>query len=167
MFEFKDLTSKDFPLLHKWLNQDHVAPYYGGKVELQSVVDNYQKKIDSNFIFPYLVNMNKRPIAFIQTYIANLVGGGWWEDQVEGTWGTDQFIGDKKYLGQGYGSAFLKDFTDKLLNRADVFRVITDPASENQRAIKSFKKAGFTEEKLIMTPDGQALLMEKLKRSIE
>ena len=107
------------------------------------------------------MNFEKKPIGFIQTYQACKVGDGWWKGESEGTWGIDQFIGEKDFLGKGLGSKFISQFTNDLLTKDKVDRIITDPSPNNHRAIRSYEKAGFLRLEEIETPDGAALLMEK------
>lgn len=168
-FKFVPLQESDLPLLHEWLNRKHVADKWDGPQSLEEVGGRYGLLINSQAVFPCLVYMNEAPIGYIQSYNAfNSTGhsngnstGGWWTDQPEGTWGVDQFIADENLLGMGLGSAFVKEFTDQLLNRAEVKKVITDPAPENAFAIRAYEKAGFIQSKIVQTPDGPAMLMEK------
>ena len=39
-------------------------------------------------------------------------------------------------------------------------KIITDPSPDNKRAIRCYEKAGFVNQGQIVTPDGDALLME-------
>lgn len=107
--------------------------------------------------------LDEKLIGYIQAYVAKTddPNDEWWPDAEEGTVGVDQFIGEADLLGQGYGSAFVKDFTDKLLARDDVKKVQTDPDPTNARAIRAYEKAGFVAVEGIVTPDGPALLMIK------
>jgi RimJ/RimL family protein N-acetyltransferase/adenylate kinase family enzyme len=167
MFEFRELSPSDFELLHSWLNKDHVYPYYDGKITLENVKAKYQKNIDSDAVFPFIVYMEMKPIGFIQIYHAPQVGDGWWESEPEGTWGTDQFIGELKYMGKGIGSKFVQQFTDELLAKPHIKKIITDPAPNNPRAIRAYQKAGFRKLGEIDTPDGKAILMEKRRHKFD
>ncbi len=160
-FEFKPVSHDHFLLLHDWLNRKHVAEKWDGPQTLDTVKAKYEKKIGSDSVFPYVVLMDGQPIGYIQSYQADLVGGGWWESEPTGTWGVDQFIGEESLLGKGIGPQFLKQFTDKLLSRPEVTRVITDPAPSNSAAIRAYEKAGFVKLCEQMTPDGPALIMER------
>ena len=43
----------------------------------------------------------------------------------------------------------------------------TDPAPGNHRAIRCYEKAGFVRERVISTPDGQAIYMIQTRQSFE
>jgi aminoglycoside 6'-N-acetyltransferase len=61
-------------------------------------------------------------------------------------------------VGCGHGSAFIRDFTDRLLATGTP-RVITDPDPVNARAVRAYEKAGFHKQHEVYTPEGRALLM--------
>lgn len=158
---FKPLEPSDFMMLHDWLNRDHVASNWNGLISLEEVNEKYGKRVHSESFFPFIVYFNDLPIGFIQAYNASLIGNGQWTDEPAGTYGIDQFIADKKLLGKGIGSTFIKKFTDSMLLREDVLKVISDPLANNQSAIRAYQKAGFKRKGKILTPDGAAILMEK------
>ena len=61
-------------------------------------------------------------------------------------------------VDRGHGSAFIRTFIDRLLV-SGAPRVITDPDPANARAIRAYEKAGLRRDRLVDTPDGEALLM--------
>jgi len=61
-------------------------------------------------------------------------------------------------MGRGHGSAFVNAFIEELL-RNGTPRVVLDPKPTNGRAIRAYEKAGFVRDRLVDTPDGEALLM--------
>jgi len=65
--------------------------------------------------------------------------------QVGHTISLDFGIGNKKYLGCGFGaptlSAFVTFYKDEVDNKADTFFI--DPDENNPRAIRVYNKAGF------------------------
>lgn len=162
-FSFQPLSENDFAMLYDWLNRPHVADRWDGQMTLADVENRYRKHINSNCVFPFIVKIENRPIGFIQSYNANLVGDGWWENEPPGTWGVDQYIAEFDLLNKGLGSSFIREFTDRLLERPGVNRVITDPAPDNTRAIRCYEKAGFKKISVTNTPDGPAMIMEKLR----
>jgi len=100
------------------------------------------------------------PFTLNNLLTANKVGDGWWADEIEGTVGIDQFIGEEKYINRGYGTQMIQQFIKKLFENPSIRKIITDVAPNNLRAINCYKKVGFKFIKESMTPDGLAFLME-------
>ncbi len=163
-FKFVPLAESDFELIHDWLNRSHVAEWWDGPKAFEQVQVKYRHKMDDPFVFPYLVYLDEKPIGYIQKYIAKTDDpeDEWWPDAEEGTVGVDQFIGEVELLSKGIGSAFVKQFIDELLKKDWIKKVIVDPDPANARAIRAYEKAGFQAISEITTPDGPALLMEKI-----
>lgn len=160
-FEFKNLSEKDLPLLYSWVNQPEVAKWwYEGGSEFAIFQAKYKAKLNSNNKFPFIVYLHGTPIGYVEYYIANQVGDGWWPDQPDGVYGIDIFIGVPEKLGKGYGSIFLRMFVDLLFAKPEVKKIIIDPAIDNLRAIRCYEKVGFRPVGRVMTPIGPALLME-------
>lgn len=57
-------------------------------------------------------------------------------------------IGDKDYWGRGIGTEAMQQFIRLLFTRYNVNRIDLDTFSDNQRALRCYKKCGFVEEGL-------------------
>ena len=148
-------------MLRQWLLRPHVAEWWGPAESIEELRDDY---LNSNQAF--IAWLESRPIAFIQSYVVMGSGGGWWENETDpGARGIDQFLADADQLGQGIGSAMVRAFLGQLFADPAVTVVQTDPNPTNERAIRSYLKAGFRPMGEIITPDGPALLMRR-ERSI-
>lgn len=91
-------------------------------------------------------------------------GDGWWEQEADpGAGGIDQFLCNADQLNRGLRSAMVTAFTALLLSDGRVTKIQTDPSPENERAIRSYKRAGFEAVREVDTPDGRALLMIKAR----
>ncbi len=164
--EFIPLSAEHFDLIHRWVNADHIVNRWDGKQTIAEVKKKYGEKIASDIVFPFIVTLYGNKIGYIQKYEARRVGGGWWQDMPEGSWGIDQFIGEKDFLRKGIGSTFVRRFTNKLSEDKGVSKIIVDPTPDNHRAIRAYENAGFVGKGLIETPDGSAHLMEFVERNL-
>ncbi|MBA3661085.1 MAG: GNAT family N-acetyltransferase [Gammaproteobacteria bacterium] len=162
-FNFKSLQESDLDLLCRWLDNPHVKAWWNDALTHEAIKEKYRKRIGDKIIVPFIVYLNNQPIGFIQYYLANKVGGGWWPDEKEGTIGIDQFIGVNELINQGYGQQMIAAFAQKMFSNAHIKKIILDVNPNNVRAIRCYEKAGFQFVKKILTPDGPAYLME-LKR---
>ena len=160
-FKLRLLTPSDFDLLTNWHARPHIIKIYNEKRSAEKVAARYSAKMDETDLEMYIFYYGKRPIGYIQAYNAFGNKNGWWPDEPEGTWGIDLFIGEEDCLNKGLGPILIRQFSEGLLARPEITRVIADPAPSNIRSRKAFEKAGFQNLGPIVTPDGDAILMEK------
>ena len=160
---FEPITASDFVLIHRWLRTPHVAERWDGHTSLEDVVERFGDKINSTWQAAYIVSAAGQRVGYIQSYRAWRAGPGWWPGVGESTVGIDQFIGEAALLGKGLGTEMVREFSNWLLTHPDTERIITDPDPGNDRAIRCYRKAGFRDVRVVETPDGPALLMEKIK----
>jgi len=142
---FAPLQVADLPMLQDWLRRPHVSEWWGSENQLTC---------------GYIALLRGQPIGFIQSYVVMECGGGWWEQETDpGARGIDQFLANPEQLGLGLGSAMVRAFVERLFLDARVTKVQADPSPDNQRAIRSYLRAGFVPHGEVITPDGPALLM--------
>ncbi len=160
---FRPLVASDLATLHEWLHRPHVSEWWGDPGTLEQVEQNYlplTKKESTTR--GYIALLEDEPIGFIESYVVMESGDGWWEQETDpGARGIDQFLANTEQLGQGLGSAMIHAFVDWLFQDPTVTKIQTDPAPENDRAIRCYRRVGFVEIGEVITPDGSALLMVK------
>jgi RimJ/RimL family protein N-acetyltransferase len=158
---FRSLLHTDMPMLHDWLSRPHVSRWWGRPASRATVERDYLPLTDeTSGAHGYVASLGERPIGFVQAYVVQGCGDGWWEDETDpGARGIDQFLANSEDLGHGLGSAMIRAFVEQLLLDATVSKVQADPALDNEPAIRSYARAGFVAQGEVMTPDGAALLM--------
>jgi aminoglycoside 6'-N-acetyltransferase len=152
-YHFRPMTTADMPLLRRWLAAPHVMEWWRDADDFAFVSGDLGHPDMAQFI----VSFEARPLGYLQCYRI----GDWhvgFGPQPPGTRGIDQIIGEADMLGKGHGSAFIRSFTEDLLE-SGIPRVVLDPDPTNARAIRAYEKAGFRRDRKITTPDGKALLM--------
>jgi AacA4 family aminoglycoside N(6')-acetyltransferase len=160
------MTEHDFPLLHAWLNQPHVARWWGEeRPTLESVRSQYAPGVlAEDGVTPYIALLGDTPFGFAQSYVVAGAGDGWWEDETDpGARGIDQAIGEPRLTGRGLGTRLAKALVARLFEDPAVTKVQVDPATTNVRAIRCYEKAGFTRIKVVVTPDGPAVYMLQVR----
>lgn len=156
---FKPLQEDDLELLCKWLDKPHIKEWWNDGLNHDEIKDKYRKRIGDTIVVSFIVYLDSKPIGFIQYYHANKVRDGWWSEEVEGTIGIDQFIGEKDLINRGIGTEMIRAFVDHLFCNLNAKKIITDVDPKNRRAIRCYEKVGFEFVKEIMTPDGITHLM--------
>ena len=154
-YQFHPMTAADLPLVKRWLAEPHVVQWWGNTYEQFELVSG---DLEVEAMDQFIVATDDRPFGYIQCYDPEAWPDNGLGDHPKGTRGIDQFIGELAMVGRGHGSAFIRTFIDRLL-ASGAPRVITDPDPANARAIRAYEKAGFHRDRLVDTPDGEALLM--------
>jgi len=135
MFKFRNLTPEDYPLLLKWLSENHVMEWWNdGDDTLEKVALHYGEQNDDVWRF-ILVEENEeieKDIGYFQYYFAS-------DNEI----GIDQFIGEADYLGKGVGEKAIKLFIELITGKHNPKQIILDPSPENKRAIRCYEKVGF------------------------
>jgi RimJ/RimL family protein N-acetyltransferase len=137
---FRLLRPNDLVRLHRWLNQPHVALWWGGAIEASAVEAKYRPRIaHPAAVAPYLGLLDDRPLGYLQLNRVDLPAG-YGPDAV----GLDAFLGEGESLGKGLGAEMIGRFV-RTVAFADpqVAVCVIDPAPANTRAIKGFTRAGF------------------------
>src|SRR5690606_3348926 len=90
LYDFRALTEADLPLLARWLAEPHMAEWWGNpKPELEQI----REHIDSVSVEPLIVELDGRPIAYLQSYDPHMEDDHPFQDQPMGTLGIDLSIG--------------------------------------------------------------------------
>jgi aminoglycoside 6'-N-acetyltransferase len=126
-------------MLAGWLAEPHIAEWWDDpEVELAAI----REHIDSVSVEPLIIELDRQPIGYMQSYDPHLEDGHPYQDQPFGTLGIDISIGYPDLVGIGHGSAIVRQFVGELFAEGAP-RVIIDPDPTNGRAIRAYEKAGF------------------------
>ena len=143
----RTLNDSDFPLLLKWLTDDRVLEFYGGrdkKYSLEDIKEHFSKKWESE-LFRVIIEYEDKPIGYGQIYkmYDELYDEYHYPKSSETVYGMDQFIGEVDYWSKGIGTEYTKMIFDFLKKEKNADAVILDPHKDNLRAIRMYQKAGF------------------------
>ena len=155
VYRFRRVTEADLPLLAQWRAMTHVMEWWGN-----SAIEGEREKLVDPRIAMWIVEHEGQPVAFAQDYDVH----GWdphlFSHLPPGSRGIDQYIGEVEMLGQGHGSAFVRQHVQRLFAHG-VPAVGTDPHPANARARRAYEKAGFKfVAGPVLTRWGEAVLME-------
>ena len=156
-YGFRPVTAKDFVLLGRWLREPHVAEWWN---DPEGELAEIRGHMESVSVEPLIVELDGRPIGYLQTYDPHLEDDHPYNDQPFGTLGLDLSIGVPELVGVGHGSALLAQFIDELFQEGTP-RVIIDPDPNNARAVRAYGKAGFTPVGERTSEYGRVLLMAR------
>jgi aminoglycoside 6'-N-acetyltransferase len=140
--QFRPLQAADLPLLHVWLQREHVRRWWRDSRTLDETVAHYLPAIRGEEPTDhYVIVVDGRDVGMIETYLVS--DHPEWESIVEvgqGVAGVDLLIGEEDLVGHGLGPAVLRAFARDQV-RAPVVVAAVD--QENRRSWRAFEKAGF------------------------
>ncbi|KQZ82989.1 aminoglycoside adenylyltransferase [Mesorhizobium sp. Root157] len=154
-YDFRAVTEADLAMIARWLAQPHMAGWWG---DPETEIASIREHIDSDSVEPLIVELDGRPIAYLQSYDPHLEDDHPYADQPFGTLGIDLSIGVPELVGIGHGSAIVRQFVADLFEEGAP-RVIIDPHPDNSRAIRAYEKAGFRPIGRRQSEYGDVLLM--------
>lgn len=170
--DFKPLKEKDLPLFFAWIKKPHIARWWESDTYEKFVEKYRSEKAVENYVYPFIMSLNEKPIGYIQYCLADKADDGWWmkqHGQPAGTVGMDIIIGETEYIGRGLGTMLVKNFVEKIFKDTKAPKIIIDPDPTNMAAIRCYERVGFKRVREIDSPSffdappGKLLLME-LKR---
>ncbi|EPK9817647.1 GNAT family N-acetyltransferase [Pseudomonas aeruginosa] len=154
-YDFRDVTPRDLPLLRRWLEQPRWQEWWGEPETVLVEIGEAMESVDTEAL---IVELDGKPIAYLQSYDPHLEDDHPYQDQPFGTLGVDLSIGPAEMVGKGHGPALLAQFCDMLFEEGCP-RVIIDPHPDNLSAIRAYEKAGFKAFDTRITKYGPALMM--------
>lgn len=154
-YKFRAVTPKDLPLLERWIALPHWQVWWGDP-ELE--IANISSHMGSDEVEPMMVELDDKPIAYVQSYDPHLENNHPYRDQPFGTIGIDISIGNASDLNKGHGSNILIALSELLFEEGAV-RLILDPHPDNKVAIACYMKAGFAAFDTRTSEYGPALMM--------
>jgi aminoglycoside 6'-N-acetyltransferase len=144
-------TADDYSLLARWLTDERVLAFYEGRdnpFPVERVQAKYAPRVlAEEGITACILEYENWPVGYLQFYLAERS-----EYQFDGqgkVYALDLFIGEPDYWGKGFGTQFLILLLRYLFEQKGADWVILDPHFENQRAIRSYEKAGFRKIKIL------------------
>lgn len=143
----RTLTEEDFSLMLKWLTDERVLEFYGGRDKrytLETLKEHYTKPWKDEVI-RVIIEYCGKPVGYGQIYkiYDELYDDYHYQKSNEIVYGMDQFIGEVDYWNKGIGTMYTKLIFNFLKNEKNADAVILDPHKNNIRAIKMYQKAGF------------------------
>ncbi len=142
------MQEKDIPLWKIWGEIPHVKNVWF--IEGYETTDYIHKKIEGNgYDHPFIIYVGNQTIGYIQCcdlYAYRTLcpkPKGLFTQEEPGTFCIDLFIAESDYLNKGYGSEIVKLFSQKVIQDFGARKILIDPASDNQRAIRCYEKSGF------------------------
>ena len=156
-YRFREMTAADLPLIADWLVQPHLVRWWGEPAEQMALITD---DLADPLMDQRIVELGGAPVGYVQHYPFHAWGAPHLAHFPPGTLALDTFVGPEKLLGQGHGTAFLRQRATHLLaNGAPC--VVIDPDPGNERAVRAYRRAGFVGTMVATDHEGDpALVLE-------
>lgn len=153
-YSFRAVVESDLALLGSWLKSAEVAKWYPDP----EYIDDLEDHIEDSRIRMSLVMFDDTAFAYVHDYDIH----GWPDHPLSflpmGSRGLDTFIGEPTMLGCGHGPAYL-GLTAKHLFESGAPAIGIDPDPQNTRAIRAYRKVGFSGRRIVDSEWGRVLLL--------
>jgi len=136
---FRPVSRTDYPLLRRWLAQEHVRAFWGPPAREVALID---ADIDGGDTAMFVVHLAGRPVGYIQDWCPHAEGAPHLADMPPGTRAIDCVLGATDLLGHGIARRFVRARAGALA-AAGTPAIVTDPHAGNARAIAMYRAAGF------------------------
>lgn len=168
--QFRPLDRSDFQMLAVWLGEPHVRSFYQKKpITFDEVVSEYEQLLHPEEpTIAHIALNNGTPFAYLQSY-RNADYPEWEEVMgLKGGISVDLFIGDKNFLGRGYGHAALSAYIHTIAfpNYPAEKVAYISHESTNTAALKCSHAAGFRETGSFIE-EGAEMTLLSIPRSSE
>lgn len=142
-------------MLRAWVATPEAQRWWGEPSEQLALI---VEDLGNDAMRQWIVSFEGQPFAYAQAYEVHAWPQPHLAGLPPGTMAVDAFIGISGMIGLGHGSRFLRRLAETLLAKGAPLIVI-DPAVENSRAQKAYRKAGFHEQTRTETETGPVVLM--------
>lgn len=158
---------EDVELVHKWMNEAHVHPFWQLNLPFHRFEKHFQKALTDTHQTLYLGMIDGVVMSYWEAY---WVKG----DAMENAYpskpydqGIHLLIGEKEFLGSGYALPLLRAMVRFQLEQEATTKVVSEPDIRNGKMIHIFEKCGFTPIAPIQLPDKIAQLMYCERKEFE
>lgn len=143
----RSMTDEDLSLMLKWLTDDRVLAFYGGRdtrYNYETLKSHYSEVWDTVY-YRVIIEYKGDAIGYGQIYKLNdeMYEEYHYPQNGETVFATDQFIGQPEYWSRGIGTKYMQTVLNFLKTAENADAVILDPHKSNARAIRAYKKVGF------------------------
>lgn len=134
----RPVNADELELLRYWHRQPHVIAAVGdnwGWEEELSRLPEWREQ--------FIAEVGGKPIGFVQIIDPAREDTKYWGGIAAGHRAIDIWIGEKDYLGRGYGTQIMRQVIEQSFADPSVTALIVDPRDNNLRACHFYERLGF------------------------
>jgi len=140
---FRAATIDDSYLLKNW-DLDEAVEYSGGDDDCYDWDYELPRNVDWREFL--IAEVDAVPIGMIVLIDALREESHYWgQDVPTDSWAIDIWIGDQEHRSKGYGALMMQQALQRCFVNHGASSVLIDPLQSNHRAIKFYRRVGFTD----------------------
>lgn len=158
--EFRPLSAgMDLDLVHGWMQQPHVVPWWGLAGERDHTRDYLFARLRLQHRDCWIVSDGRRPVAYLETFVVpdDPLGGRY--DAQPGDRGFDLLVGPPELLGTGVSQRVVRRLLRVLLSQTGITRVVCACDARNMRLLAFCRALGAEHVATLDPPPSPALLL--------
>lgn len=156
---FREATDEDVELVHKWMNEEHVYPFWNLNISIDRFKNHFQKALADAHQTLYIGMVDGEVMSYWESYwVKGDVLEKFYQAGAQDQ-GVHLLIGEKDFLGAGYALPLLRAMVRFQFQHAQTTKVVAEPDIRNEKMIHIFEQCGFTPIAPVTLPDKKALLM--------
>lgn len=135
---YRQITQDDTDLILKWRNSDFVKKYhiYQKDISREEHLNYYHNQCETGNIIQFIMSTKNDNIPFGCVFLKNVK-----DSNSKAEYGI--FIGYEEMMSNGLGSEACKRITEFAFEELNLHKVYLRVFENNERAIKSYKNAGY------------------------
>ncbi|WP_186894804.1 GNAT family N-acetyltransferase [Acetobacterium malicum] len=134
--------TEDLGIFKEWLKKDHVKKWYTEPDDW--IAEVTLRGSSFSWITHFIVEWEERPIGFGQFYKCLDAKEEWYANVPQtGTYSIDYLIGEREFLGKGYGKKTVQLLTEMIFRLSDSKRIVVQPEPENRGSCNALLANGY------------------------
>ena len=157
----RTFTLADLPMMAEWLETPGLRQWWGDPVEQLALL---AEDLDNPLMDQQIACLAGVPFGYVQSYPCAAWGAAQFADMPDDARAADTCIGVPHLRNQGYGANMLRLYAQTLLSNGAP-AVVIDPDPSNERAVRSYRRAGFRDIAIRAGEDGDDVLVMRFDPS--
>lgn len=137
-------SEREYLELYNWCMEKDVYEWFEQRIlSYDEIVSKYSSKLSDKEQHLYIIRNCNDDIGLVQVYRYKYDINLRKLDRYKNIYEYDLFIGDKNYLGRGFGKIIINKINNIIYNEYGADAIILRPFKKNIRAIKCYLKCNF------------------------
>jgi RimJ/RimL family protein N-acetyltransferase len=132
----------DVDLVHGWMQEPHVAPWWELAGPLQGVRDYLRRQTRLAHLDCWIASEEGRPFAYVETYVVADDPLARHYDARPGDRGFHLLVGPPELLGSGAAQRLVRHLVSFLLGQFGIDRIVCEPDVRNVRMLAFCRSLG-------------------------